>query len=125
MICWNQNDLPSGINFYKLPVDPCPVSCQTALWSVGMLTYCLRSSEAAKLQIALQVGPAGLLGPAPQSQESEWAESPSLREISCPDCNLQSEKQGGSNSTATGNWLKDDDQWRSLTELRLLDLPLF
>lgn len=77
MICWNLNYLPGGIQFINF-LD----SWQSALWNVGMLISPLLSSEVDTLQIALQIGPDGLSGVAPQSQESGWAENASLRQCS-------------------------------------------
>lgn len=71
-----ENYLSNVIHLYKLPVVPCLVSCQTAVWSVGMLTSHLGSSEAAKPQIALQMGPAGLSGPSHRAESLDELKAP-------------------------------------------------
>lgn len=82
-------------------------------WNVGMLTYFLCSSKAPKPQITLQMNPAGLPGSAPQRRVwMNWKTQPKAKFMSWLYYAIW---EGGFNSTATENGLKDDDKWRSLT----------
>lgn len=109
-----ENYLHHVICLYKIPVVPCPSFLPNCLMRCGDAHFSFGLQWGSQTSDCLANEPCWASRSCPQSQESEWAESPSPKQSSCPDCNLQFERQGLS-STATGSLLKDDSKWRNLT----------